>query len=775
MEWGRTGTQEEIEGYIKEPGRANTQWETRTDGSSSLHGYTNVSIPTASANFDVLEVNYYDYYGSIPGFPSNLDKRSQYSAKTQGLLVAKKTKVMGSNNVYLWTVYYYDERGDNVRTLSQHYKGGAYNLNNYDDIINEYTFTHKLKKSTRNHYAGTTTVAVTVTTEYTYDHRDRLIDTWKTVTGGAKTLVARNEYNEVGQLRAKQLHSEDQGGTFGQRIGYAYNERGWLRYANSELMQLQLQYNTGTAKYYNGNIAYQTFSRKHTDGTTASGTYSYTYDAVNRLREGIMAGGKGREGIAYDKLGNITALNRRASDGLTADSLAYSYSGGRLTSVNDRSTNIGAAYMLAGTTAYTYDANGNMSTRVNSANTANNITATVYNYLDLPQTVTANGTAVSFIYDGSGKKLRSVNAVNGQTRDYIDGIEYSGTALELIHMEEGRILKGTSGYTYEYILKDHLGNSRSGFRGTNAVATTANFGSDYYPFGLAYQSKIAQPSPKNNYLYNGKEWQDKLKTLDYGARFYDPVIGRWGSVDPLAEQGRRWSPYAYAFNNPIRFVDPDGMWPDDPRGNGMTIVENVYWDMRDRASSAVLTLGTYVANLQNGVTPILGIDYTYTDAGRQGSVVVRDGNKHVEAGVAALDVVASLPGGGPAGLLSKAAGSKSAVSGVVQEALKVNKNSNAAEGVFVLYGVKSDNKLLKVGKADAERTTALGDPVRMKASERAAQKAGYPDAKAEVIESLGKTTTGAAKEAEATRVRAERANGNDLPLNRERDKRYHNQ
>ncbi|WP_423779670.1 RHS repeat-associated core domain-containing protein [Chryseobacterium indologenes] len=103
---------------------------------------------------------------------------------------------------------------------------------------------------------------------------------------------------------------------------------------------------------------------------------------------------------------------------------------------------------------------------------------------------------------------------------------------------------------------------------------------NYYPFGMMH-NYTATTQNAYQYKYNGKELQES-GMYDYGARMYMPDLGRWGVIDPLAETSRRWSTYAYAYDNPVMFIDPDGMqnvsalhWKFDQNS---TILGNSWFD-----------------------------------------------------------------------------------------------------------------------------------------------------------------------------------------------------
>ncbi len=127
---------------------------------------------------------------------------------------------------------------------------------------------------------------------------------------------------------------------------------------------------------------------------------------------------------------------------------------------------------------------------------------------------------------------------------------------------EGRATYSSGAYTYEYFMKDHLGNTRISFNVPGSTAVIVQQ-SDYYPYGMAHRPRAVTTSD-NRYLFNGKELQNNLlggvnlDWYDYGARFYDPQIGRWTTVDPVANKYYSLSPYIYVANNPLIFIDPNG-------------------------------------------------------------------------------------------------------------------------------------------------------------------------------------------------------------------------
>jgi RHS repeat-associated protein len=438
-----------------------------------------------------------------------------------------------------------------------------YNHYRYFDVaLNTYNFNDQLINVNRRHFttASATTPRLTIVNQYFYDYLGRKTITTEQLTNNAiasdiRVTLSKIDYNEIGQVWKKSFHSTDNV-NFKQVVTYTYNERSWLSNSSSDLFALQLSYNTGTIPQYNGNIANQTWN------AAGSGvkTFTYSYDQLNRLNYGVSTNGFSERGIKYDLAGNISNLSRVYNNTLI-DSLTYNYLTGtnatnQLKSVTDRSPDLGTQGYKAGTFAYSYDGNGNM-----TADNSKSISIS-YNMVDLPQTITQGSTSLStYTYDANGQKISRL--VGTAKTDYIDGIQYDGTAasstISFVQTEEGRAIpNGTQQYNYEYSLTDHLGNARVNFDTATGIARPVQT-DDYFPFGLDIISAgSARISPQNDYLYNKKELQGALGLYDYGARFYDPVLGRWTSIDPLAEKNRRFSPYNYVENNPIRNIDPDG-------------------------------------------------------------------------------------------------------------------------------------------------------------------------------------------------------------------------
>jgi RHS repeat-associated protein len=198
-----------------------------------------------------------------------------------------------------------------------------------------------------------------------------------------------------------------------------------------------------------------------------------------------------------------------------------------------------------------------------------------YNHLNLPTIIPLGAKGnINYVYDAVGTKLQKnvVTKFEVRTTDYAGGFIYENHEMKFLSQPEGYVANNAGIFSYIYQYKDHLGNVRLSYGDGNNDGIVNNADiveeNNYYPFGLkhkGYNSVVTSTNPGQKYKYNGKELQDddilgfKLNVYDYGARNYDPALGRWMSIDPLAEISRRYSPYIYTNDNPVYFFDPDGM------------------------------------------------------------------------------------------------------------------------------------------------------------------------------------------------------------------------
>lgn len=410
-------------------------------------------------------------------------------------------------------------------------------------------------------------------------------------------LITENEYDDLGQLISKKVGNSKE--TPLQTVDYDYNIRGWLTGINdtdtnnhvldmsgNDLFGFKINYNqttTGTA-LYNGNISQTLWSSLSENSTSnpVSNIYTYSYDALNRIKQAAdNTTNYSVSNIDYDKNGNILTLDRKGqlansnNFGYT-DQLSYSYDvGNQLKAVTDATSNdAGFKDGDSNSEEYKYDVNGNMTKDDNKG-----ITLIKYNHLNLPTEIQIGNSTdkIEYIYDATGAKLQKTVIASGKANvvtQYAGNHIYVNNVLEFFNQPEGYVSpetnSGAIAYKYVYQYKDHLGNVRLSYKnGTNGLEIVEE--NNYYPFGLkhkGYNSTVTSTNLALKKRFGGKEQQDELGLdwYDVSARNYDPALGRWMNLDPLAELMTRHSPYNYAFDNPVFFIDPDGMAPVENSG-----------------------------------------------------------------------------------------------------------------------------------------------------------------------------------------------------------------
>jgi len=414
--------------------------------------------------------------------------------------------------------------------------------------------------------------------EYAYDYWNRLIIETRHIS--TDTYAISYQYDEASRLT--KLTYPD-----AMQILYSYDDLGrtteikrYVDGSNDEILLDNVQYNTESLliQFDYGNDLQATFSYDQIDrvstinikdGETSFLDLDYTYDdnsnitqLGNRWRDTTSTWHSDTESYNYDGLDRLTSAN----------CLSWSYTCS-YDKLGNRITKDGVTYIintvnevteLSDGTSFTYDSNGNRTGKTKGTDTW----VYTYDHANRLTKVEKNSEALGeYVYDGDGKRIQATE--NSKTTTYIcAGLKplYEETMIGTacyIYGPAGRLAKRTTingeSNTFYYHI-NHLGSTRlvtdSNRKIVSAIA--------YHPFG--------EPSLKEgseHYLFTGKE-KDETGLYYYGARYYDPDLGRFLTRDPYS--GNLVNPqslnqYTYCYNNPLLFVDPDGL---DPEVNDVT-------------------------------------------------------------------------------------------------------------------------------------------------------------------------------------------------------------
>jgi RHS repeat-associated protein len=586
--------------------------------------YTNQVIPSLFVVLTVNYYDNYEY-PNAPSIPSQIEGQNTQSTNLKGMATGSWVRVLDAAEATTNETTYivYDTRYRPIRSYTKNYLGGYTQVDSKLDWSGKTLYTLTSHKRTAPGQLFTVKERFTYTeqdrllkhtheivgalpeqllTLNTYDELGQLLAKnvgGTDVTGTLALQKVNYKYNIRGWLTAiNDINNLMPSAT------------------DRDLFAFKINYNKkedDTAGLFNGNIS-ETLWRTSADNTKRK--YAYNYDNLNRLLEANYSKPEDPntldnylEKLSYDQAGNILTLERNGnldpSGGAPVnqiDNLEYSYhpdNKNQLLKVNDLSNSPQGFKDNYATTEndFTYDNNGNMTADVNKE-----IESITYNHLNLPIKINfgAKGN-IYYLYNAIGGKVKKVVEDNvahiTNTTDYLSGFQYLNTELQFFPHAEGYVhytkplaaqggensALGSFNYVFNYT--DHLGNVRLSYAKDPLVGNRVKILEEnhYYAFGLKHKNYnveklnfeefpdtgveiVPAPAVANasyNYKYNGKELQEELglNMYDYGARNYDPVLGRWMNIDPLAEKFPNWSPYNYCMANPINMTDPDGRAP----------------------------------------------------------------------------------------------------------------------------------------------------------------------------------------------------------------------
>jgi RHS repeat-associated protein len=303
-------------------------------------------------------------------------------------------------------------------------------------------------------------------------------------------------------------------------------------------------------------------------------TTTYVWDAANRLTSRTLPNGI-RQEIAYDDADRLLSITYKKPDDSIIETVAYTYDarGQRSTkavsgsvvsettftaSYDDANrmtsltlTDTGHSFVLA------YDDNGNLGSKTDQSNPSI-VTTYSWDSRNRLTGITAPGIAASFAYDGLGR--RTSKTVNGQTIGYVyDGPQAIGevvggsvdaTLLTGLMIDEVVARYGAMGNrTY---LTDALGSVLALSKDDQSIQS-------YYEYSAYGETRTLGDDDSNPIQFTGREI-DQTDLYYYRARFYDPVLKRFISEDPIGTAGGI-NFYTYARSNPVSFIDPDGLCP----------------------------------------------------------------------------------------------------------------------------------------------------------------------------------------------------------------------